>query len=247
MDNIFDDLKNKSNDYSRKITENKYTQSAAKIEDIKSSITTDTKSIISVKNFNTLFELLLSIKDVNYCLLENNEKDKYVSDQKLHLCSTIDDNYDNFNFNKKILSKSLICANLQKKDNILSLILFYNEYYKINIIFYNKSSNNVYKTGLKDYEKVFITYYNKKWVIIEEKDMNASESGIYSDINELNTIIDIDLKTNFIYNQYLKAISNYKLPDLVEEAKECGVNLNKNNGKKKTKKELYDEINSIKL
>ena len=247
MDNIFDDLKNKTNDYSRKIAENKYTQSVAKTEDIKSLITTDTKSIISVKNFNTLFELLLSIKDVNYCLLENNEKDKYVSDQKIHLCSTIDDNYDNFNFNKKLLSKSLICANLQKKDNVLSLILFYNEYYKINIIFYNKSSNNVYKTGLKDYEKVFITYYNKKWVIIEEKDMNASESGTYSDINELNTILDIDLKTNNVYNQYLKAMSNYKLPDLVEEAGKCDISLNKNNGKKKTKKELYDEINSIKL
>ena len=247
MDNIFDDLKNKSNDYSHKITENKYTQSVAKTEDIKSQITTDTnKSIISVKNFNTLFELLLSIKDVNYCLLENHEKDKYVSDQKIHLCSTIDDNYDTFNFNKKILSKSLICANLQKKDNVLSLILFYNEYYKINIIFYNKSNNNLYKTGLKDYEKVFITY-NKKWIIIEEKDMNASESGTYSDINELHGILDIDLKTNNVYNQYLKAISNYKLPDLVEEASKCDISLNKNNGKKKTKKELYDEINSIKL
>ena len=245
MDNIFNDLKNKSNDYSRKITENKYTQSAAKIEDIKSSITDNNKSIISVKEFNTLFELLLSIKDVNYCLLENNEKDKYVSDQKIHLCSTIDDNYDNFNFNKKILPKALICANLQKKDNILSLILFYNEYYKINIIIHNKSSNNVYRTGLKDYEKVFITYYNKKWVIIEEKDLEIND--IFSDINELNTILDIDLKTNIVYNQYLKAISNYKLPDLVEEAGKCDISLNKNNGKKKTKKELYDEINSVKI
>ena len=246
MDNIFDDLKNKSNDYSRKITENKYTQSVTKTEDIKSSITTDTKSIISVKIFNTLFELLLSIKDVNYCLLENNEKDKYVSDQKIHLCSTIDDNYDNFNFNKKLLSKSLICANLQKKDNVLSLILFYNEYYKINILIHNKSNNNLYKTGLKDYEKVFITY-NKKWVIIEEKDMDATGAGTYSDINELHGILDIDLKTNNVYNQYLKAMSNYKLPDLVEEAGKCDISLNKNNGKKKTKKELYDEINLIKL
>ena len=77
--------------------------------------------------------------------------------------------------------------------------------------------------------------------------MNASESGTYSDINELNTILDIDLKTNNVYNQYLKAMSNYKLPDLVEEAGKCDISLNKNNGKKKTKKELYDEINSIKL
>ena len=47
------------------------------------------------------------------------------------ICSFLEN--DNYNFNKKMLSKSLICSNLQKlKDNYLSLILFYNEYFKIN-------------------------------------------------------------------------------------------------------------------
>ena len=125
----------------------------------------------------------------------------------------------------------------------LSLILFYNEYYKINLIIFNKDSNKFYKTGLKDHEKVYISYYDKKWIIND----NVDDSCEYSDINELSTVFDIDIKHNFIYNTYLKAISNYKADDLFTIANECNMNLIKGNGKKKNKKELYDEINLIKL
>ena len=151
-----------------------------------------------------------------------------------------------------ILSKSLICNNLQKKtDNILSLILFYNEYFKINIIFYNKSNNKFYKTGLKNYDSIelysydyiYISYQNMKWTILDN--MNDDEHG-YSDISELHTILNIDLKNNSIYNLYLKAISNYKADELINIAKELNIDLMKN-GKKKVKKELYDEINLLKL
>ena len=119
MEDIFVDLKNKSNDYSRKITENKYSQSIVKIKTNESHSSTNKDIKLrsnDTKSFNTLFELLLSIKDVNYNLLENKEKNIYISEQKLHLCTIVDADYDNLNFNKKILSKSLICANLQKKD-----------------------------------------------------------------------------------------------------------------------------------
>ena len=50
----------------------------------------------------------------------------------------------------------------------------------------------------------------------------------------------------FVYNTYLKAISNYKADDLINIANELNIDLNKN-GKKKIKKELYDEINLIKM
>ena len=49
-----------------------------------------------------------------------------------------------------------------------------------------------------------------------------------------------------IYNTFLKPISNYKLDEIVNIAKENNINL-LNNGKKKNKKTLYDEINFIKL
>mgnify|MGYP001262820687 CR=1 FL=1 len=73
------------------------------------------------------------------------------------------------------------------------------------------------------------------------------DSGEYSDISDLSAVIEIDMKDNFVYNTYLKAISNYKADELINIANELNVCLNKNNGKKKTKKELYDEINLIKM
>ena len=241
---IFKDLRSKNNNYSEKIELNNFTQCIPdkKVKVLKEP--SDKYNDDNIKLFKSIFELILSIKDINYTLLENKELDKYVIDKKLELCSIVDNEYPNYNFNKRILSKSLICNNLQNKNgNILSLILFYNEYYKINLIIYNKSTNKFYKTGLKNYKNIYISYNNKKWLMMND----INDTNNYSDINELNTIINIDLKKNFIYNNYLKAISNYKLPDLIKISEECNINILKDNNKKKSKKELYDEINLIKL
>ena len=74
-----------------------------------------------------------------------------------------------------MLSKSLICSNLQKlKDNYLSLILFYNEYFKINLVIF--SQNNYYRTGLKNYDNVYITFNKGKFDLISEQ-TNKIKSG----------------------------------------------------------------------
>ena len=232
MDNIFKEIRNTTFDYSKKIESCKYTQC------INQNLDND-----DTKYFKSIFELILSIKDFNYDILDKGEIEKYVKTQILNLCNIVDTEYNNYNFNKKKLSKSCICNNLQLNKDTLSLILFYNEYYKINLIIFNKDSNKFYKTGLKDSEKVYISYYDKKWIIND----NVDDSCEYSDINELSTVFDIDIKHNFIYNTYLKAISNYKADDLFTIANECNMSLIKENGKKKNKKELYDEINLIKL
>jgi hypothetical protein len=198
-----------------------------------------TKKEMSEK-YKSIYELILSIKDNEYQILEMKEKDKYVSDEKILLCSEADDKYNTYNFNKKI-SKSLICSNLQKyKDNLLSLILFYNDYFKINLIICH--DNKYYKSGLKNFENIYIKYIKNGWIIQE---MN-SENIKYENILDLKYCIELDIKTNFIYNLYLKAISNYKVDELISIANELNIDLNKN-GKKKIKKELYDEINLFKL
>ena len=233
---IFKELKNKNNNYSEKIIRNKYTQ------DISKKINIEPKKYDEKNNFKNIYELILSFKDNQYQILENSEKDKYTSDKKILLCSKVDDEYDSYNFNKRVLSKSLICANLQKhKDNLLSLILFYNDYFKINLILCH--DDKYYKSGIKNFDNIYIEYTKNGWII---KDINFSYDIIYLNILELKYGIELDLKTNFIYNSYLKAISNYKSEELINIAKELNIDLMKN-GKKKVKKELYDEINLIKL
>ena len=197
---------------------------------------------VMIKKYKTLYELILSIKDHNYTILEENEKDKYVSEQKMLLCSKVDDEYETYNFNKRILSKSLICSNLQKnKDNLLSLILFYNDYFNINLIILH--DNKFYKTGLKNYDNIYIKYTKYGWTTI-----NINLDNIeYENILDFKYGIELDLKTNFIYNQYLKAISNYKSDELINISKELNIDLLKVDGKKKIKKDLYEEINILKL
>ena len=97
---IFKDLRSKNNNYSEKIEVNKITLSISekKVEPVKES---SKKYDNVVKTFKTIFELILSIKDVNYTLLEDKELDKYISDKKLELCSIVDTEYPKYNFNKK--------------------------------------------------------------------------------------------------------------------------------------------------
>ena len=90
---------------------------------------------------------------------------------------------------------------------------------------------------------MYISCSDKKWKIHE----SIEDSGEYSDIGDLSSVIEIDIKDNFVYNTYLKAISNYKADDLITIANELNIGLTKVGGKKKTKKELYDEINLVKL
>jgi len=234
MDSIFKDIRNTTFDFSKKITDNKYTQCVNQLLDVDDT-----------KYFNSIYELILSIKDFNYEILNKEETQDYVKTQILNLCNIVDTEYPNYNLNKKLLSKNTICNNLQINKDTLSLILFYNEYYKINLIIFNKTSNLFYKTGLKDYEKVYISYHDKKWYITSSD--TVEDPGEYSDINELSNVFNIDVKHNFIYNTYLKAISNYKADDLITISNECEIDLLKTNGKKKTKKELYDEINLLKI
>ena len=90
---------------------------------------------------------------------------------------------------------------------------------------------------------MYISCSDKKWEIHE----SVEDPGEYSDIADLSSVIEIDMKDNFVYNTYLKAISNYKADDLITIANELSIGLTKVGGKKKTKKELYDEINLIKM
>ena len=122
----------------------------------------------------------------------------------------------------------------------MSLILFYNDYFKINLIICH--DNKYYKSGLKNFENIYIKYIKNNWIIQEINSKNIK----YENILDLKYCIELDIKTNFIYNLHLKAISNYKVDELINIANELNIDLNKN-GKKKIKKELYDEINLIKL
>ena len=240
-----------TDNYSQKITLNNYTQGESE-EKIN-------KNILKLKN---ILEVILLEKDCNYQLLENSEKGNYVTKKSLELSSHIDEHYDKYNYNKKKFNKNLISNSLQSKNN-LSSILFYNDYFNINIVICNKIYDLVklFKTGLKNAPYMFIMYNDNNFNIIEIDTINivGDLENNLSKIDEtmghvddphysLENVINFDIKPEtIIYNLYLKPITTYKLDELVNYAKEFDISLMKGNGKKKVKKELYDDINLSKF
>ena len=195
------------------------------------------------RGFNDISEIFISNYDLNYKLLENNEKNSYCIKKKLEIASDLGDK--NFNYNSKF-TESLICNGLQDK-NKFSSILYLNDYFNCNLIIYNVSTKKYYKTGIKDREKIGCIFENNQWFPYENiNDESLTEKTYINDITDLDKIIKFDIQTNLIYQYYLKNISKYKMNDLIDICKDLNINI-MNGTKKKLKKKLYDEINLKKL
>lgn len=223
---FIDKYKYKKDNYSKKINESKY------IENLNNKDKEEKN-----KGFDDIFEIYLLEYDINYQILDDNEKENYLIKKKIDMASNIME----FNYNRKI-NTNIISNGLQQK-NLLSSILYFNDYFNCNLVIYNKGLNRYYKTGIRDKNLIFCNYDNKRWF---QYNNNNDKIEKFHDINELNNIITFDIETNHIYKLYLKSISNYKMNDLIDICKELNIDIMKCN-KKKIKRELYDEINIIKL
>ena len=143
------------------------------------------------------------------------------------------------NYTKKFTIQ-LVQSGLQNK-NVFSSILYLNEYYKVHCIIYNEDTNKYYRTSLKDYEPLYCIYRNNSWFTTNE--LMGDSTQLSDDITDLSTILTIDIKDIYIYKPYLMPITKYKLKDLEEIAKDNDIQLGNETGKKKLKKQLYEEIN----
>ena len=176
-------------------------------------------------------------------MLQENPK-IYINKRKIELASLIDDHtdktYDIFNYDKKF-SKRLIQQGLQERDT-LSSVLYISDLYNITIVLYDKYNNKYYKLSQKEKPLVYIEYYNHNFQIIKDPTNEFKDIKYEDNIGGLENIIDCNIKRLDIYKKYLKAISNYKIEELINIAEDLNINI-KENGKKKTKKMLYNEIN----
>ena len=219
---------NKNNIYSDKINDSKY------LENIYQD------KIENKEYFDDISYIFISKYELEYGILSNNEKINYCIKKKIEISEKTCD-YSN-NYNKKF-SEKLISMGLQS-ENMFSSILFMNDFYKCNLIIYNKDINKFYKTGVKEYEKIYCIFENNRWYHYEPDVTNDIN---FENINELKNIITMDIDTNMIYNLYLNPISKYKIIDLIKICNDNDINVINDNGKKLLKKELYDKINMYKL
>ena len=125
--------------------------------------------------------------------------------------------------------------------NHFSSVLYLNEIYKVNCIIYNKDTNKYYSTTVKDYEPLYCVYRNNSW--FQVNDTIEFEKLKFAEITELSSVVTLDYPSILIYQQFLESLSKYKVKQLEEIAVNEDISLLTKNGKKKIKKELYDDIN----
>ena len=211
--------------YTTSIKESKYTQSTANvINNIHDSS----------NSYKTLEELIIYTYDHNSLLNDNTKL--YIEQYKLKLATDIDekssDKYDNYKYSKK-MKKNLIQNGLQQIDTI-STIIYLGDIFSIDIII--KSNDNYYQLVNRKRDNFFVEYKDGLWRSIEKckYTLNISE--------DLQNILDYNIKIDDIYVKYLKSISNYKIQELIDIAEKHNIDI-KINGKKRTKLDLYNEIN----
>lgn len=208
-----------NNQYSRKIKTIKYTEGE--------------KVIIEKEGVKDICELIIGNNELEYNNIEKSHRNSFIVNKKLELAGEIkkDERYS-----KKFSSK-LIQNGLQE-INYLSSILYLNEIYKIHCVIYNSNTKKYYHTSYRNYPKVVCLYKNNTWFIDDTLEVPIESS----DVQDLSTIITLDCDV-MIFKTFLNPISKYKINELEDKCIERNIKLLKSNGKKKLKKELYDEIN----
>lgn len=212
------DYKYVNNKYTEKIRITKYTEG----ENIK----------IEKEGLEDICEIIISQNDQEYNTTQKNHRKNYITNKKLEIADKVvkDDKY-NRSFTPKIIQSGL------QEKNCLSSILYMNELYKINTIIYNGTTGKFYKTSIKDYPPLFCEYKNKTWYLIDNPSEKEFELNSLEDLSE---ILKIDSNI-MIFKSKLEGISKYKLKDLEDLCKQHNIDI-MGNGKKKLKKQLYDDI-----
>lgn len=208
-----------TNTYTSKIRITKYTEG----ENIK----------IEKEGVKDICEFIISNNDSEYATIQKNHRNNYIENKKLSIADSVqkDDRYIR-SFNSK-----LIQSGLQTK-NTLSSILYMNELFKVNTVIYNSSSGKFYKTSYNKYPTLFCQYKNNEWHEVEDKEID--ETRVYHPIDDLSNILNIDTPI-MIFKSKLESLTKYKVKDLEKMCEENNLQTTKN-GKKKLKKELYDEL-----
>tara|TARA_B100001057_G_scaffold312406_1_gene312435 strand:- start:1139 stop:1825 length:687 start_codon:yes stop_codon:yes gene_type:complete len=213
---------------------NKYCDTI-KTSSYEQSITSKNHSDVS---YPTLIEVFFSKFDPHISLID--DKQLYVKQRVLEIATEIDENetlFTSFNYNKSV-KPSLIQHGLQM-NNTISSLLYLSDIYKVSTIVYIESKQIKIPTSVKQRTEFHLLYTSSgKWIHLTD---NLPEY-IQSDFANLNECLTMDIKTSDIYKKYLAPISKYKVSELIELAKDRQIELI-HLGKKKVKKELYDEIN----
>ena len=195
--------------------------------------------------FPTVIDLLFSNYDNHYDMVESRDKNLYVKQRLVAIATDIDEmkdsKYDNFSY-LKCMNPTLIQQGLQSA-NAVSALLYLGDLYDTTMNVYIESSMLKVVTCVKDRKAYNILYTaDGKW-----KDMNEADDGFQEgQLTDLGQCLTLDVNTRDIYKKYLLPMGKYKVKELADVANSMNISLEVD-GKKKIKKQLYDDINTYQL
>ena len=191
------------------------------------------------KHYQNINDLFIDNYDPTCSILENKDKAVYIKQRVIEIATEIDENksmkYDKFNYTTKFKS-SLIQTGLQTPNNLSSL-LYLGDIYNVTSVIHIDSLKTKVNVSQKKRDLLHILYKDGSFMILDEP--TDFKLGEYYNLGECFVLIIKDLS---VYNSHLASISKYKAPELIELASKIQIPLEVN-GKKKVKKQLYDDIN----
>ena len=208
--------------------------------------------------------IMVLLSDI-FMILDNKEKELYIKILKEKMGIELDekDFYHKFNYHKKRMKKSKLTSQLMN-NSILDLIgqKYLMDYFNINVIIYFKNTQK-FKPYLqynknRNHNLILMWNNNKYYSMLCSNNYFTYEKILEFIGNDIVTLSNSNKSTNKIgkeiiecYNPFgkkIKSISSYKLGELQEKAKMLNIDIMKiHNGKskKKTKKELHEDISDI--
>lgn len=195
--------------------------------------------------YDSLDECIYNCNDTMISLIPSNEKEFYLKQLVIQICSELDEKkekFDDLNYNRSFNKRKIQNA-LQKRNNIVS-ILYLCDYYKVNFVFvYEKE---YYETSLMNYKKMFIECNKNHYRKLEDLDNTYHKKNLFDNLGKLYIENDVNLKNLNIYKTDLKAISNYTLPELINIGDQLNIKT-KENGKNRKKVDIYSDIHKHKI
>lgn len=172
----------------------------------------------------------------------SNEKEKNINTEIIDV-SNIIDNIDTNNILMESFASTLLAKTFNPDLDIIQDSS--NSDDRINIDQLNESEKSECKEHdnenlMKEFENIELVECNGVVQIQKKISIDTSEEDCEED--NVSDLLDGDISTSEFQKINLNSITKYRLDDLQKLAEKYSITITKNNGKNKTKKELYNEL-----
>lgn len=194
--------------------------------------------MINTKVYQDINNLFVDKFDPTCNILDEKDKDVYYIQRLLEIATDVDEkhdtNYLNYRYSK-VLKSNLIQSGLQT-PNTLSSVIYLGDFYKVTPVIYIDSLQTKIIISQKTRNNIHILYKDGTFTELDEP--FEYKLGSYDDLKHA---LVLNVKKLDVYELDLQAIGKYKVTELVELANKINLPIEEN-GKKKIKKQLYDEL-----